>query len=107
MGKDNVIIKLLVHKLNYISTPFTHGVAVIFEATLLVMPMVFSPRWSERPGALRPFVGSKGEVGQWVLTIALFTYMTILILTQTPASGAIILGSAVLIGVEGTLRQDG
>ena len=81
--------------------------AVIFEATLLVMPMVFCPRWSEGPGALKPFVGSKGAVGQWVLTIALFTYMTILILTQTPASGAIILGSAMLNGVEGTLRQDG
>lgn len=81
--------------------------AVISETTLLVMPMAFSPRWSERLGALRPFVGSKGAVGQWVLTITFFTDMMTPTLTQTPASGAIILGSAMLTGVEGTLRQDG
>ena len=67
------------------------------------MPMVFSPRWSEGTGMLRPLVGSKWAVGQGVLTIVSFANMTVPTLTHGPATGTIVPGSTMLSEVEGTL----
>ena len=87
-------------------TLFAHEWAATCEATLLLLPTVFSPRWSERLGALRPLVGSKGAFGKGVLTIKSFAYMAIRTLTHEPVTGTIIPGSTILNGAEGTLRWD-
>ena len=84
----------------------TNGIYIRGTATCkasLLTPTAFSPGWSERPGALRPLVGSKGTVGKGVFTIASFADMTIPTFTQRPVTGAIIPGSTILNGVEGTL----
>ena len=73
-------------------TLFAQEQAATCEATLLLLPTVFSRRWSERLGALRPLVGSKGAVGKGVLTITSFAYMAIWTLTQGPVTGTIIPG---------------
>ena len=87
----------------------TNGIYIRGAATCkasLWTPTAFSPGWSVRPGALRPLVGSKGTVGKEVFTIASFADMTIPTFTQRPVTGAIIPGSTILNGVEGTLGFD-
>ena len=84
---------------------YTRG-GCYLQGNLVVNADGVFPRWSEGPGTLRPLVGSKGEVGKGVLTIASFTDMTTPTLTQRPATSTIIPGSTILNGVEGTLGRD-
>ena len=85
---------------------FTQEGAATCKATLLLTPTAFSPGWNEGTGTQRTPVGSKGEVGQGVLTIASFANMTVPTLTQRPATGTIVPRSTMLSGVEGTLGWD-
>ena len=91
---------------NKLLTLFTKEGVATCKATLLLTPTAFSPRWSEGMGMPRPLLGSKGAVGQGVLTIASFANMMVPTLTQRPATGTIIPRSTMLSGVEGTLGLD-
>ena len=91
---------------NELLTLFTQEGAATCKATLLLTPTAFFPRWSEGTGTLRPFVGSKGAVGQGVLTIASFANMMVPTLTQRPATGTIIPRLTMVSGVEGMLGWD-
>ena len=89
-----------VNKLLTLFTP--EGVATC-KATLLLTPTAFSPRWSEGTGTLRPLVGSKGALGQGVLSIASFADMTVPTSTHRSATSTIVPRSTMLREVEGTL----
>ena len=66
---------------NELLTLFTQEGAATCKATLLLTSTAFSPGWSEGTGTLRPLVGSKGAVGQVMLTIKSFANMTVPTLT--------------------------
>ena len=91
---------------NELLTLFTQEGSAACKATLLLTPMAFFPPWSEGTGMLRPLVGSKGAVGQGMLTITSFANMTVLTLTQGPAAGTIVPRSTMLSGVQGMLGWD-